>query len=240
MERHDRAPVGTFFAEGTLAEGLTVELPESVAHHARVKRLEAGDPVRLTNGAGIIAHGSLENIQKARVVARIATVSHVVPPRAIHLRVPVADRDRMLWLAEKATELGIASWQAVRWRRSMSVTPRGEGDAFREKIRARMIAALEQSGGAWLPEVHDDVGPAAIDVPLEASRLVLDPSGDSIIDVAKGSTVVVFGPEGGFEPEESASLRADGWRRTRLATTTLRFETAGVAAVACLRAHSTS
>jgi 16S rRNA (uracil1498-N3)-methyltransferase len=241
VERHDRAPLGTFFAEGPLAAGATVELPESVAHHVRVKRLAAGDPIRLTNGAGTTASGMLERITKASVVASVASTAHVDPPRAIHLRVPIADRDRMLWLAEKATELGVASWQAVRWQRSLSVSPRGEGDAFRVKVRARMIAALEQSGGAWLPRILGDADARSIDVPRETLPLLLDASGGSIIGPgALADTVVAIGPEGGLTSDEVMALRAEGWRPTRLAATTLRFETAGIAAVACLRAASLS
>ena len=239
MEHDDRAPVGTFFAEAALAAGDSAELPESVAHHARVKRLRPGDPIRLTNGAGTLARASLEEIGKARVIASVANVWFVEPPRAIHVRVPVADRERMLWLAEKATELGIASWQAVRWNRSMSVSPRGEGRAFQARVRAKMIAALEQSGGAWLPRILDDADPSGIDVPQGALPLVLDPTGASIIgSFPEKGTVVSFGPEGGFESDELELLCASGWRPVRLAMTTLRFETAGVAAVACLRAGS--
>jgi hypothetical protein len=44
-----------------------------------------------------------------------------------------------------------------------------------------------------------------------------------------------LGPEGGIEPEELDSLGSLGWRKARLASTTLRFETAGIAAVAVIR-----
>jgi len=201
--------------------------------------LQPGDPVRLTNGAGTLADATLDTIAKSSCIATIARTEAVSPPRSIHLRVPIADRERMLWLAEKTTELGLSSWQAVRWTRSMSVSPRGEGDAFRAKLRARMISALEQSGGAWLPKLLDDTEPNAIDLPSDALPLVLDVNGGGIAGLgALLAMTVAFGPEGGFTPEELAGLRNNGWRPTALAATTLRFETAGIAAVACLRAKS--
>ena len=61
----------------------------------------------------------------------------------------------MLWLAEKCTELGATSWRPIEWRRSASVSPRGSGPAFQARLEGRMISALTQSGGAWLPEVCD-------------------------------------------------------------------------------------
>ena len=77
-------------------------------------------------------------------------------PPSVHMAVPVADRERMLWLAEKCTELAATSWRPVSWRRSASVTPSGTGAAFRAKVGARMMAALAQSGGAWLPDQREE------------------------------------------------------------------------------------
>ena len=109
--------------------------------------------MRLTDGAGRVARGTIVSVGRDALVVHVDDVVDVPAPPPIHLRAPVADRDRMLWLAEKAAELGVTSWQAVRFQRSASVSPRGEGPAFVAKVRARMIAALEQSGGAWLPEI---------------------------------------------------------------------------------------
>ena len=50
------------------------------------------------------------------------------------------------------------------------------------------------------------------------------------------SAVILVGPEGGIEPDELRRLTDAGWRRVRLAANTLRFETAGIAAVAAIRA----
>ena len=236
----DRAPVATFVGDSPLVAGQIGELSEAAAHHARVKRLEVGDPVRMTDGAGAIAIGTIVALKKAGGGVRIDEVAAVPRPAGIHVRVPIGDRDRMLWLAEKATELGVESWQGVRYHRSMSVTPRGEGPAFAEKLRARMFAALEQSGGAWLPRILPDAAPDAIDVPDAAVRVLLDVGGVPLIrlfpDGGPQAAVITFGPEGGLERAERALLAANGWQPARLAPTTLRFETAGVAAISVVRA----
>ena len=237
MERDDRPPVATFFLETPLVPGTTVALGDAAAHHARVKRLEVGDPVRATDGRGTVATGTIATLGRAAGGIALDEARAVTRPVAIHLRVPIGDRDRMLTLAEKATELGVASWQGVRFRRSASVNPRGEGAAFAEKARARMISALEQSGGAWLPRILTDVAPEAVSVPANATRILLDVDGEPLLRVSgEREAVILFGPEGGLEVEERERLVADGWRPAALATTTLRFETAGMAAVAVLRA----
>src|SRR5205823_3140287 len=165
--------------------GALVTLGEDAAHHMRVRRLDAGDSVALRDGAGGTASGRLARLAKSHAVVELGAVSRVEPPPAIHLLTPVADRERMLWLAEKATELGIASWRPVLWRRSRSVGPRGEGAGFHAKVRARMIAALVQSEGAWLPELHPD---APVDRAMRAlpdgARVVLDPDGAPFEELA--------------------------------------------------------
>ena len=240
MEHDDRPPVATFYVDASLDVGSVVSLGEGQAHHARVKRLESGDVVRLTDGSGRLVIGEIAGLTKSTLLVSVRREA-VAPKRpALHVRVPIGDRERMLWLAEKATELGISSWQSVRFRRSASVSPRGEGAAFAEKIRARMLSALEQSGGAWLPQLLPETTPDSIDVAGANLRILLAIDGDPLtstlaLDCAR-VPVIVFGPEGGIDADESAALRAAGWIATRVAPTTLRFETAGLAAIAVVRA----
>lgn len=236
MEHDDRAPVATFYVDAPLEVGSTATLGESQAHHARVKRLESGDTVRLTNGAGHLVTGEIDELKKSALLVSIRQAAPSPKRPTIHLRVPIGDRERMLWLAEKATELGVASWQSVRFRRSASVSPRGEGSAFAEKVRARMVSALEQSGGAWLPRVLPETTPNAIDTGESDLRILLAVDGAPLASVLALDTghapAILFGPEGGVDADESAALRGAGWIAARLAATTLRFETAGVAAIA--------
>lgn len=239
MERADRATVGTFHAPGAW-ESL-VQLGEGAAHHAQVKRLEVGDVVRLTDGAGRRASGVIVTLgRKSLSVQLECEADPVARPPEIELWAPVGDRDRMLWLAEKCTELGLSSWRSVAYRRSRSVSPRGEGAQFLEKLRLRMASALEQSGGAWLPGLR---GECELDEALRevgGAGILLDASGPPLGTVAASAAaplVVALGPEGGLEEAERARFVDAGWRTASLGVNVLRFETAGVAALAVLRSH---
>jgi 16S rRNA (uracil1498-N3)-methyltransferase len=231
--------VATFYAPGTWSD--RVELDESAARHATVKRLEVGDPVRLTNGAGLRAHARIATIEKRSLVLECiaSSVEIVEAPARLELWAPVGDRDRMLWLAEKAVELGVSAWRSVVYRRSRSVNPRGEGDAFREKLRARMISAVEQSSSAWLPELLPE---STIQDVAECTHvggtILLDPLGPPIVDLlpsVHAPVALALGPEGGLEPDERAVFADAGWRTASLGVNVLRFETAGVAGVALVR-----
>jgi 16S rRNA (uracil1498-N3)-methyltransferase len=238
VERGDRPPVATFYMPDLSPGPEEVSLGESAAHHAGVRRLSVGTEVRLTNGAGVVGLGTIRRLTKREIVAEVRAVEHIPRLSPLELLAPVADRDRMLWLAEKCAELGVSIWQPVIFARSRSVVPRGEGEAFAAKVRARMVGSLEQSGGAWLPEVRRELPlERALGSVTARARYVLDSSGGRIeaAEAADGAAVI-FGPEGGIEPDEHALLRASGWKRVALAPTTLRFETAGIAAVAILRA----
>lgn len=240
VERDDSAAVATFFSPTPVRAG-TVSLGEAVAQHVRVRRLVEGTPVRLTDGAGTLGTGKITRIARGDVDIAVDYVASVPRPPGICLFVPVADRDRMLWIAEKAAELAIETWQPVMFHRSKSVAPRGEGEGFAARARARMIAALEQSGGAWLPDVRRDVTLdwAAVAAP-DAARYVLDKGAEPIMSLPiRSPAAVIIGPEGGMEPQEMALLQKHGWRRCSLGDTTLRFETAALASLAVLRAALT-
>ncbi len=239
VERAHRPPVATFFAAGDW--GAEVELGEAAAHHAGVKRLQPGDVVRISSGDGRRAAGTVAELGKRRLAVAIDPASLVTAPSSpnVELWAPVGDRERMLMLAEKAVELGASAWRPVAYRRSRSVSPRGEGDAFREKVRARMIGALEQSGAAWLPVLYPETTlDEALRVAAGMTGIVLDVAASALVSAReslRAPLAIALGPEGGLEPDELAAFLAAGWRTASIGANVLRFETAGIAALAIVR-----
>jgi 16S rRNA (uracil1498-N3)-methyltransferase len=229
-----------FVTPEPFADGSTVVLDEHAARHMRVLRLESGAQVGLRDGQGMVGEGQVVRLAKAQVHVEVQRVAQHAPLPAVHLLVPIADRDRMLWLAEKATELGVTSWRPVMWRRSRSVSPRGEGVSFQAKVRARMEGALAQSEGAWLPQAFPE---APLDRAVLAAppghRVVLDPAGPPLVGGGSspvGAPVVIaVGPEGGIEPDELTMLLDAGFHQASLGPTILRFETAALVALGAVR-----
>lgn len=240
MDGPRRVVVATFYAPGAWPD--RVELDEGAAHHAAVKRLQLGDAVRLTGGDGRRIHGRIALLAKRQLEVECDHASLEVVPALPHVALwaPIGDRDRMLTLAEKAVELGASSWRSIAYRRSRSVTPRGEGDAFREKLRLRMIAALEQSAGAWLPSLEPEADALdAIRTGISGHALLLDPFGPPMVNVlteVHQPLAIACGPEGGLEPDEREAFEETGWRTASLGPNVLRFETAGIAALSLARA----
>ncbi|MFL5618401.1 MAG: RsmE family RNA methyltransferase [Gemmatimonadaceae bacterium] len=240
MDGAHRPVVATFYAPGEWP--LRVVLDAGASRHASVKRLAVGDPVRLTSGDGRRVHGEIAVLARERLEVDCdhASLELVPAPPHVALWAPVGDRDRMLLLAEKAVELGASSWRSMVYRRSRSVAPRGEGAAFRDRLRARVIAALEQSGGAWLPTIEPESNSLdAIASGIQGHAILLDSFGTPIVDVMREvhePVVMACGPEGGLEPAEREAFADKGWRAASLGPNVLRFETAGIAGLTLARA----
>lgn len=212
-----------------------LHLGEDVAHHVRVKRLNVGDAINVTDGMGSLGSATIQSIEKKGVIVDVTEVVRPTRPSEINLYVPVADKERMLWVAEKATELQITSWNPVMYERSKSVSPRGEGEAFDRKVMARMISALEQSGGAWLPAMNQKMLTIGDLAGIKGVVLERDTN-----PFGRWTTIppvnLAVGPEGGFTTEEMNRLLDAGWSAASFGDVTLRFETAAIGAVAVLRA----
>jgi 16S rRNA (uracil1498-N3)-methyltransferase len=228
----------TFVTTEPFAAGRHVTLGEDEAHHIRVRRLDVGTRVALLDGQGLRGTGTLVRIAKRNATVEVDSAEQESPRRDVHLLVPIADKDRMLWLAEKACELGVASWRPVQFRRSKSVAARGEGTMFTQKIAARMKSAMEQSGNAWLPAIYPEANiDRAISAVPTGVRMILDAAGAPIGSFGHGDPVdspvsIVVGPEGGIEADELTKFVEAGFTRVSIGSSILRFETAAVAAVA--------
>ena len=135
----DREGIGagrpTFITSDLLVMNNSCLLDEHAVRHMRALRLDAGALVGLRDGHGGVAEGQVVRVSKSKAQVEVQRVEHRDPLPPVHLLVPVADKDRMLWLAEKVAELGCTSWRPVMWRRSRSVTPRGEGMSFQARVQ---------------------------------------------------------------------------------------------------------
>jgi 16S rRNA (uracil1498-N3)-methyltransferase len=240
VERDDLASLAGFFSNaGALARGGVAHLDEDAAHHMRVRRLSVGDRVYVANGLGVQATGAIARLGKKDAEVAIDDIIESPRPSAVNVIVPVADRDRMLWCAEKVAELGATSWRPVLFTRSRSVSPRGEGAAFAARVRGRMTSALIQAHSPWLPDVLPDasLAEAIAAAPADGTRIVLDVAGSPIArEQFVEPVTIAVGPEGGLERDELEQLRDARFRSVSLGANVLRFETAVVAALAIARA----
>lgn len=212
----------------------TYTLPEDESKHAvRVLRLSPGDAVELVNGQGSIFQAEVEVADAKRCSLRILHEQQV-PRRAyqVHLAVaPTKNLDRMEWLVEKATEMGVDKITFLRCARSE------RRELKLERLQKIAVSALKQSGQAWLPELTEltDFSQFLPTVAAETTFIAHLAEGDRtpLSHVAAQGTecCILIGPEGDFNPQEIEAAFARGIRPVTLGASRLRTETAALAAV---------
>ena len=247
-----------FHADLGLATGDALGLPPQAARHVQVLRLQPGDTITLFNGQGNGQPGSegefeavIQSMGRSDVQVMVGAyrASARETPRPVHLAVGMPANERMDWLVEKATELGVASIQPLMAERSVL---RLKGERSEKKLahwRGVAIAACEQSGRNRVPQIHDSMSviqwlksqAGAPDSSRGNARLLLSlqagsrPLAQAVEGLAAAAPLTFLsGPEGGLSPAEEAAALACGFAPVSLGPRVLRAETAPLACLALL------
>lgn len=234
------------YVDQPLKTGIEISLPQQAAAHvARVLRLRTGDPLVLFNGDGadyaceLIESGARE----ARVRVRAEQAAAGESPLRITLAQALARGEKMDWIVQKATELGVAAIVPLITERSEVKLDSARADKRVAHWRGVAIAACEQSGRGRIPAIHaPDTLPAwlrSLDPQKHETRLTLLPDGElrpRELRRIEDEVLLAAGPEGGFGESDIAALQNAGFRALTLGPRILRTETAGVAAIAALQA----
>jgi len=248
-----------FYCPVPLASGSTLDLPPGAARHVQVLRLQPGDTITLFNGTqgpqdGFASPGgefeaTITHMGRSEVGVQVGT-HHAVerePAVAVHLAVGMPANDRMDWLVEKATELGVASIQPLMTERSVL---RLSGERADKKIahwQSVAIAACEQCGGNRVPQIHAAKTLSAWLQTLPAA-LANQPRwllalGEAAVPLPQHTGISTLqhatflsGPEGGLSPAEENAAMERGFAPVTLGQRVLRAETAALTALARLLA----
>ena len=239
-----------FYCPCALVTGQSLDLPAGAARHVQVLRLQPGDRITLFNGGieGALPLGgeffaTITRMGRSEVQVQIGSHNPLEreAPRAVHLALGMPANERMDWLVEKATELGVASIQPLATQRSVLKLKGERADKKLAHWQGIAIAACEQCGRNRVPLIHD-VLPLTdwVKSAHVATRLLLSLAPDSrplsqvMAAHHAGPFVFLSGPEGGLSDEEEDSARACGFIPVTLGPRTLRAETAPLAALAAL------
>ncbi len=209
-------------------------------HHLRVARVVPGEEVEVFDGRGRAWAAWLETVDEAGAVLRLGEERRGAAGRSVVLIQGLPKGEKLDWVLQKSTELGVSAIWPVLTARSVS-RPKPEAISARHARWQRIVEeAARQSGRTDVPEVtalrslEDAVRALTAGVRL----LVLDEEerSERLSAVAgEGAVALVVGPEGGLAREEVEALREAGGVPVSLGPLVLRTETAGLAALAVLR-----
>ena len=216
--------------------------PGPSRHVARVLRKRAGDELILFNGGGGQYPATISAVDKSSVVVTTGDFDdiEVESKLQLYLGIALSRGERMDWIVQKATELGVRSIAPLLSERT-EVRLRGERqDKKLRHWQQIAISACEQCGRNQLPDIE----------PLQSleqwlrqvradARLVLhhragpgDPG-----TATPASVALLVGPEGGLSSAEIEAAERAGFSALQLGPRVLRTETAPLAAIAILQAR---
>jgi 16S rRNA (uracil1498-N3)-methyltransferase len=235
-----------FYCPLPLVSGQVVDLPPTAARHVQVLRMQPGHSLTLFNGEGGEFSAEVQHMGRSDVRVLVGEHRDVECEAAcqVHLAVGMPANERMDWLVEKATELGVHRITPLMTERSVIRLTGERAEKKQTHWQAVAASASEQCGrnrvplidaperlDAWLTKqtaqaevVQGVLSLHASTQPLTAMRA----------NVAQKSWVLLNGPEGGLTDAEDAAARAKGFVALSLGERVLRAETAALGALALL------
>lgn len=223
-----------FIPPGEARPGSTLTLGrEASAHIARSLRMRAGEALTLSDGEGndfeaeILEAGDAVTVQVlSESRCRTEPLTHAILFQAL------PKGDKLDWIVQKATELGVYAIQPFLSSRCIS---RPDGKSM-EKKRARLqkiaLEAAQQSGRGRVPEVRGLVDIRDLPGLMPEKTLFFYEKGGKRVAglLAPGEQEVglIVGSEGGFSPEEAVFLESQGAVPATLGARILRCETAPI------------
>ena len=236
------------YTDQQLVPGIRISLPPVAARHVQVLRFQPGQAVMLFNGLGPEEGeftATIDSMGRSDVQVTVGAFNPTQreAPRTVHLAVGMPANERMDWLVEKATELGVASIQPLMTERSVLRLSGERADKKRAHWQGIAVAACEQCGRNRVPLIH---APAALSDWLktrgqtESTRLLLSlqdgsqPLVKAVVNAVGTASALTFlsGPEGGLSATEEALSAAKGFAAVTLGPRVLRAETAPLACLA--------
>lgn len=233
-----------FYCPINLPSSGVFELPPDAAHHAnRVLRLRAGDTVQIFDGEGHACDATIHAIYGKRVDISVLRTCPAQPPSALRiiLAQAMSSSEKMDWVVQKATELGVDEIQPVQTQRSIAKLSSERAEKRAEHWRGVVIAACEQSGRNNLTQVH---APADFSQWLAnfktspGNNFILLPDGATTLHSQprpQGPVTLLIGPEGGFSPDEALMSKQAGFIPILLGPRVLRTETAALAGISAIQ-----
>jgi 16S rRNA (uracil1498-N3)-methyltransferase len=245
--RHDFGDMSTrLFVSGALSNGTELILQgEQARYLGRVLRSRVGDLVQVFNGEDGEWSATIENLDKNSVTLRVGGHNEITTESAldIHIVQGISRGERMDFVVQKATELGVKRITPVLTDHGVVKLDQQRAEKRREHWQNVAASACEQSGRTR---------PPLVDAPLplntwfgardssDGTEIILKPDATTSFASLGSPTArlcLLIGPEGGFSKREYEDAEIAGFQATSLGPRILRTETAALAAIAIAQSH---
>lgn len=229
------------FHPGPLAPGTRLELPATAVPHLRALRRRAGSALVLFDGRGGEYSARLAHLERRAAVVSVEAFSprEAESPLAVTLVQGLAKGERMDFVVQKATELGVARILPVFTAHGAFRLPPERAASRRAHWERVAASACEQCGRNRLPVVETPAPLMDVWEQLPPGPgVVLQPGAGKALrgaGLSPGPLTLLVGPEGGLAEVELAEAARRGYLPVGLGPRVLRTETAAVAVLAALQ-----
>ena len=185
--------ISRVFVDADLHVGAELELPrESVDHLVKVLRLGVGARITLFNGRGGEYAATLASLDRRHATATVLAHDPVEreSPVSVTLMQAVTRGEKMDWVLQKATELGVAAIQPVEAERSVVQLLGDRAEKRRLHWQGILQSACEQCGRNRLPALHAPLSIESACLAFSrdwpaALKLTLDPEAPTTLDAGQ-------------------------------------------------------
>ncbi len=226
-----------FFIDQQPTDG-TVVITGPEAHHiSHVLRMRPGDRVELFTGQGDLYSAVLRGVSGHRVVCAILSRADVSRPAGsgITLAQCCLKKKKMDLLVRMATELGVDRFVPVL---SRFASLPGDHEVVRGRWQRIVTSACKQCGRNLPMEICPPLSITDLgSLPCSEKIMLWEGEPETVLaqePPSESSTCLLTGPEGGFSPEDLHAARKIGFTSVSLGRTTLRAETASLAALSVI------
>jgi 16S rRNA (uracil1498-N3)-methyltransferase len=231
-----------FYIDQDIVLKKSIELPDDISHQiSRVLRLRVADQVYLFNNSGAEFTADIEAITKNHTTVMVisSAATALESPFKINLGQVIGKGEKIDWVIQKATELGVQSITPLYSSRSVAQPVHERSSHKIEHWKKIAIAACAQSWRNIVPTINapQDINDWTAKC-TDTHKLILSPSHSAqrIRDLhIPSSATILIGPEGGFSEAEVVHAVSHKFIPVALGPRILRTETAGLAAIAILQ-----
>jgi 16S rRNA (uracil1498-N3)-methyltransferase len=210
---------------------------ENTRHIVQVLRMQVGESFLLTNGCGVKCTATISATTKKECVVIISDYQ-IMPTSNPQINIGIAftkNNNRIEWLLEKITEIGVANIYPLHTKRTEQLYPK------KERLQHILVSAICQSKQYYLPILHDIITIEKLVMQDNTKQKFIahcieenEKQALQNIAIPNKSSLILIGPEGDFTKEEGSLCIDNNYQPISLGKTRLRTETAGLVAITLL------
>ena len=206
-------------------------------HIVKVLRKQEGDSLMVTNGKGLLWNTKITLASPSKCTVICEALETFTPPKkTVHLAVaPTKMMDRMEWLIEKATEVGLSSFTPL-------LCSHSEREVIKmERLEKIALSAMKQSNQYYLPQMNPMISfEKFVTQARLGGKFIAHCEENHKVSFEKevglfNEMTILIGPEGDFSTKEIQLALDHGFQAVALGQTRLRTETAAL--LSCILSH---